>query len=376
MSRSSFKTALFILLAVATASSPARAEDEPDNPEAKSFFRVGAQAYDAGDYDSAILAFREAYAHAARPGLLFSLGLCYRNRYFARGNRDDLEQAIDSFRQYLALAPQGGRRKEAVDALSALVPLETQGTTSGPASPAGLEVHGPTRLMVSSTTPSIALEVDGTRAPRVPAVVEVTPGPHVVRGHATDYRDEERRVDIPAGSSLALNLDLQLLPSYLQVLAPSGATVLIDRRFEGNASALVALAAGKHEVAVLKRGYDSSFRVITLKPGEQRSLDMPIETSTQRKLAYGSFAVGIAAAVTAAVFGGLSWSASAKASSLHDTAQTRNLSHSEFTSYNDAIAARDRFRVVSLVSTAVGVTFGGVGLGLYVLDTPELAPAH
>jgi hypothetical protein len=77
---SSFTTALCVLLAVATTSSRALAEDEPDNPEAKSFFRVGAQAYDAGDYDRAILAFREAYAHAARPGLLFSLGPCYRNR--------------------------------------------------------------------------------------------------------------------------------------------------------------------------------------------------------------------------------------------------------------------------------------------------------
>jgi hypothetical protein len=368
-------TGLSVLLG-ATVASRAFAASEPDNPQAQSFFRVGAQAYDSGDYDSAILAFREAYAHAPRTGLLFSLGLSYRNRFFAAGNRDDLEQAIACFRDYLARAPQGGRHREAVDALSALVPLENPQATAAAPDEQRPDVRAHTLLMVSSLTPSIAIDVDGSRADHVPVVVEVTPGRHVVRGHAPGYRDEERRVDILAGSSLALNLDLSLLPSYLRVLAPPDTTVLVDRRFEGNPSTPLVLAAGRHEVVVLKRGFDTASRVVTLKPGEHRSVAITLDTSSQRRLAYVSFTLGAVAAVTAAVFGGLSWSEDAKASSLHDTAQTRNLTTAEFGSYNDAVAARNRFRVFTLVSASVAVTFGGVGLGLYALETPELSAAR
>lgn len=86
--------------------------------------------------------------------------------------------------------------------------------------------------------------------------------------------------------------------------------------------------------------------------------------------------LGAAAAVTAAVFGALSWSEDSKASSLHDTTRTRNLTRAEFNSYNDAVSARNRFRTMGIVSASVAVTFGGVGLALYALDTPDLSPAR
>ena len=367
--------ALCTLLAWAQASTaaPPPAATEPDNPEAQSFFRFGAQAYDAGDYDHAILAFREAYTHAPRSGLLFSLGLAYRNRYFASGKPEDLEQAITSLRSYLANAPQGTRRKEALDALSALVPLTGPPKGTESAAPARPEDRAPTLLMVSSLTPSIALDVDTARAPRVPAVIDVTPGRHVVRGHAPGYRDEQRTVDIVGGTSLALNLDLELLPSFLRVVAPPGTSVLIDRRYEvAAATTPLALAPGQHEVVLLRRGYDAARRVVTLLPGERRTLALDLHTSTQRSLAYGSFAVGAATLTAAAVLAGLAWSKDSTASSIRDRAATRNLTQGELRSYDDALDARNRLRVASLVTASVGFAFGATGLGLFLLDSPEL----
>jgi len=76
-----------------------------------------------------------------------------------------------------------------------------------------------------------------------------------------------------------------------------------------------------------------------------------------------------------AVFG-LAWSDDTTASDLRDAARTRNLTQSELGSYNGALAERNRFRVASPVSATAGLTFGAIGLGLYVVDTRELLPGR
>ena len=88
--------ALVVLLLTCLALS-ASAQETAETAEARgarAFFEIGAQAYDRGDYDGALEAFKEAYARAARPGLLFSMAQAHRRAFFA-GN--DPQHHYDHF---------------------------------------------------------------------------------------------------------------------------------------------------------------------------------------------------------------------------------------------------------------------------------------
>lgn len=82
--------------------------DEPARPtvipaKARTLAERGRAYHDAGDYDSAISAFKEAYVMAPSPGLLFNLAQAYR----LRGNCDD---ATLMYRRYLDARPPPDER--------------------------------------------------------------------------------------------------------------------------------------------------------------------------------------------------------------------------------------------------------------------------
>lgn len=94
--------ALALAAALAVAPAIARAEEPPPPEEvpakARALAQQGRAFHDAGDYGSAIIAFKEAYVMAPSAGLLFNLAQAYR----LQGNCDD---ATRMYRRYLATAP-------------------------------------------------------------------------------------------------------------------------------------------------------------------------------------------------------------------------------------------------------------------------------
>ncbi len=138
--------------AVLAASTPARAGEPatPDviPPKARTLAERGRAFHEAGDYASAIAAFKEAYVLAPSPGLLFNLAQAYR----LAGNCDD---ASLMYRRYLATRPRAEARvlaeehlhtvercvhKQALhippDALTALPALPAPSTNAPAQSPA------------------------------------------------------------------------------------------------------------------------------------------------------------------------------------------------------------------------------------------------
>ena len=71
------RTGALIALAAALWWAPAAAD------EARTYFDIGAKAYQAGRYLDAAQAFDEAYRRSTRPGLLFSLGQAHRMEYLS-----------------------------------------------------------------------------------------------------------------------------------------------------------------------------------------------------------------------------------------------------------------------------------------------------
>mgnify|MGYP000871689974 FL=1 len=90
-------------------------EAEPDDIRqvAREHFDAGQQHYAAGRYSEAIGEFEAAYRLAPLPDLLFNIGQCHRQS-------GDPVLAIDYYKRYLAVAPEGTFAKVAGDHLTAL----------------------------------------------------------------------------------------------------------------------------------------------------------------------------------------------------------------------------------------------------------------
>ena len=130
----------------------ARADDKlKDDPRARQFFEVGAQAYAKGQYLLAIDAFKEAYTITQRPGLLFSLAQAHQRQFRASGDEQHLVQAIEHYRRYLSRVSSGGRHADASAALNSLLVVAERLHPPNQASPGRSQVFG--RLLFSRSTP-------------------------------------------------------------------------------------------------------------------------------------------------------------------------------------------------------------------------------
>ena len=110
--------------ALSLGATAARAQAQGGSVEqAKMFFTAGATAYSKGDFRAAIQAFEEAHKLAPRPAILFSMAQAYKRQYFVDRRPEDLRRAVDLYKQYVADVQQGGRRGDAVQALSELEPM-------------------------------------------------------------------------------------------------------------------------------------------------------------------------------------------------------------------------------------------------------------
>ena len=87
---------------------PAHAEDAITRT-AKRYFANGEKLFALGKFDEALEQYQQAFEAKPLPGFLYNIGQCYRNL----GNFD---QAIFSFRKYVALEPDAPN-KEAVQRL-------------------------------------------------------------------------------------------------------------------------------------------------------------------------------------------------------------------------------------------------------------------
>lgn len=110
MSASRARLPLGKVLAVAILLGAAPAGTEPlrgaaSEQKAEEHFDRGLTHYNAGDFDSAITEFKQAYALHPAPGLLFNLAQAHRLKR-------DYEQALDFYHAYLKLEPQASNRAD------------------------------------------------------------------------------------------------------------------------------------------------------------------------------------------------------------------------------------------------------------------------
>lgn len=367
-----------IALALTLLAAPAAAQSATE--QAKVIFNAGAQAYEAGKYTAAIQAFTEAYRLAPRPGIQFSIAQAYRRQYTADKQPANLRAAIQHYRGYIAKVEQGGRRADAIQALSELEPMaERLGATAEAAAAAPPpERKAATQIMVSAQTKDATIALDGAKSCEAPLIAEVKPGKHKIVVEAPGYFPEEREVQAAPGGVLALDIVMREKPGLLTVATVGGADVSIDGRLIATTPLTqpIEVTPGHHFVAVTKRGYKPFSDDIDVGRGEQKRIDAPVAVTGQRKGAYALMGVGAAGVAAGGLFAWFAANEQKAAQTLDDRRQRDGaLTVDELTQYQDHVKKRDGFRSIAGIALGGAFVVGATAVMLAVFDMPTVSAA-
>lgn len=341
-------------------------QSERDPRRADAAHEAALKAYRTGDLATAIRHFEKVYLHSGRPGPLFSLGQAHRHRWELEGDPRQRYMAIRRFRQYLDLDPGGPRAVEAERYLAELLPLAE---LEGPGEAAVV-----TRLGVSSPTPGATATIDGGEPFALPAAPDVAPGEHVVEVQAAGFRPGRRKVVVPEGSTISVELALAEVEAELDVAAPAGADIYVDgeRLARAPLRAPLRLSSGPHELGVARLGASLFIRDVELGRGERASVQVKLERTYQRRVALAGFSLAAASLVASGVSTGLTVVATRRALALEERREAGSITLAEEYQRRDFVAMRDVARTTAIATGIVGAALLGVSLVLFFTDHPPV----
>lgn len=378
------KRVLMILVVVAASAAvarPAEAQQADRTAEAKKYFEAGKNAYEAGQYTAAAIAFEQAYQVTPLPPIAFSLAQAYRKAYFEDKDPSKLKRSVELYRTYLAEVKSGGRRDDAIQNLSdlevLLIRVEEEQKRMGRGPIADMPaMRQTTQLMVSSRTRGARVWIDAGDMFEAPVVRETTPGKHKIRVEAPGYFPEEVEELAIEGQFRVVEVNLKEMPAKLKLRTESGAELAIDGRPVGTAPFRrpVEVAAGKHFVSVTKRGHYAWTREVTLERGKDFEVKAPLETTTQRAVSYwvlgGSFLLAAGGGVTTY----LAFKAQSDAQAYLDQleAMQDNLTPEQAKQYENKRQRRDQMVQASYVLYGGALAVAVTGILLYFVDSPRV----
>jgi hypothetical protein len=382
-----FRAVTLLLLSLAVpllAMRAASAQTAPTVERAKESFKAGATAYAAGEYLAAIQALDAAYDLTPLPAIAFSLAQAERRQYFVGHDRVHLDRAIALYRRYIDQVPSGGRRADALDALSQLEPLaatlprgEAQVASAAqesPSQPRG-DTRGvrPTRVMITAEAPGAELVLDGGPPAGSPLIREVPPGKHRVQTRAAGFFPDEREVTAVVGELIPVVVALRERPSTIAVTSSVDAELYIDGAFVSRGGDRVALdmPSGSHRLSVGEKGHHPSIRVLDLRPGETQDLAVTLDETWQRRASRALFVGGGVALGAGIVLSVLAVGAEDRAQEFLRKQSAGNVSAAELADYHGAVTNRDRFRTATIVSVASAAGLLMTGLFLYEMDRTD-----
>lgn len=369
------RAAAYALLALfLTAPRRAGAESRDDIERAKESFRAGAAAYAAGEYLAAIQALEAAYAVTPLPAIAFSLAQAERRQYFVAHEREHLERAISLYRLYIEQVPSGGRRSDALEALSQLEPLamrdSAEGNKSASASSGAVRR---TLLLIRSDAPNAQISLDGGAPRPSPLIREVEPGKHRVLVEAPGFLPAERTVVAVAEQAIPESVQLREQPTTLGISTDPGAELYVDGAYvsEGGSGVVLQLPSGEHHLAVAKKGHRVATQTLRLERGKSQTLKLELEPTKQRVASEVLFITGGAAVGAGVLLGALAIRAEARAEDFLSDRQEHNVTADDLATYNSSITNRDRYRLAATISMSAALGLFVTGLFLYQLDDPR-----
>jgi tetratricopeptide (TPR) repeat protein len=341
--------------------SPAAAGDPEERTAAEQFFRLGAEAYRSGKFDVAATNFDSAYAHLKAPEIAFSAAQAHRLQYQSDRDPARLNRAMALYKAYLDGAPDGARRKDALVYLDRL--------------DGALKQIDPAQLVAAQQKPSIYVSiaidraqvtVDGKAAePNTP--IEVPPGEHVVAATADGYFPQERRIRVGAGLA-PVPFELAARPATLAIKSQPDVRITVDGRPVLLRGMATEVAAGKRWITVSARGRRPVSREVMLGPGQQLTLDAPLQVTAQRR-AVRWVVVGAGALLAGTIATtGIAIAADFSAADLRDR---EPLLTGDAAAYEQDRTRRDRFRTASFVLGSAALATAAVAAVMYYVDEPS-----
>jgi hypothetical protein len=278
---------------------------------------------------------------------------------------------VELFRRYLEQVPSGGRRTDAIEALSQLEPLflaQTQ-TASAPASSADRS----TRIMVLCEVANARISVDGVEPAPSPLIREVTPGKHAVQVKAPGYRDGQRSIVAVEGELVPITVTLAEQPSRLTLTMPEGAEAYVDGVLvsQGTSPLQLELPSGQHRVSVAAKGHRVATQSLQLARGETQAASFQLEPTRQRVASHVLFASGAAALAAGGAFSFLALRAESDAEDFVESLDHANATPAELVRYNADVATRNRYRWLAGGAFVASLSLLVTGLFLHELDTPS-----
>jgi hypothetical protein len=349
-----------IIVLVLLIASAAHAEDRA---KAEEQFRNAAEAYKKGRFDVAVEFFESAYANLTAPEIAFSAAQAHRLQYQADKDPKHVKRAIELYEAYLRDAPTGGKRKDAAVHVQRMREL-LRDIESAPPPQIIVQPEKPS-IYISVPIDNVLLTVDGKPVERY-TPIEVPPGEHTVAASADGYFPDERKIPVGQGRALVA-FDPKPRPATLSIKSQPDARIAIDGRPVLLRGTQTDVPAGRRLVTVSARGRRPISKEVELSPGQELTLDAPLEPTTQRRAVKWVWIGAGALALASIVTGVVAIDADVTASDLRDK---QPLPASQADDYEDARGRRDTFRTASLVLGTAALLAGGAGLYMYYADNP------
>ncbi len=136
------------------------------------------------------------------------------------------------------------------------------------------------QVTVTSEPPQAVIQVDGVRRGLTPATLPMTAGQRQLELQHPGYKPWTQTVPVTAGSPLTLETAvLAPLDGRLVVNSqPEGASVMVGTQYHGQTPLTIALPPDRsHRVQLSKAGYAPASRDVTLRSGEETTLQVDLQ---------------------------------------------------------------------------------------------------
>ncbi len=138
-------------------------------------------------------------------------------------------------------------------------------------------------LFIESIPAGAQIIVDGSLMGNTPATLErVATGEHTVELLLEGAARWQQKISLVAGGTSRVSAQLVMLPAKIKVYSvPQGAKIIINNNIVGTSAVeQIEVKAGEVQIGAELKGYDASYKMVNLKPGETASFELKLEKSS------------------------------------------------------------------------------------------------